>query len=85
MYKYVNAVTHSDCPLIISSRSTVPGQAPGGSLYAGRATGSRNGNGNLDYSGFLAYPRHWCGPEVGLPPSSRLGQGCNTYDIQPHT
>ena len=45
MYKYVNAVTHSDCPLIISSRSTVPGQAPGGSLYAGCATGTGMGMG----------------------------------------
>ena len=29
MYKYVNAVTHSDCPLNLPSQSTVPGQAPG--------------------------------------------------------
>ena len=88
MYKYVNAVTHSDCPLNISSRSTVPGQAPGCSLYAGRATGSRNWNGNLDHSGFPAYPRHahcWCGLEVELPPNFRLGQCCYTYDIQPYT
>ena len=45
----------------------VPGQAPGDSLYAGRATGSRNWNGNLGQTGFPASPRgahSWCGPEV---------------------
>ena len=44
MYKYVNAVTHSDClsssPLEHSARTI-----PGTSLYAGLATGSRNGTG----------------------------------------
>ena len=58
MYKYVNTITDSDCALSLPSQSTVPGHAPGVSLYAGLATGSRNGNGNLDYSRFLAYPRH---------------------------
>ena len=42
----------------------VPGHAPGLSLYSGRATGTRNWNGNLGQTGFPHGAHSWCGPEV---------------------
>ena len=72
MYKYVNAVTgivtaisttQSD-EVISMTLVEVLGQAPSGSLYAGRATGSRDWNGNLDHTGFPARCALMVRPEV---------------------